>query len=147
MSPIARPEPDGACRGFAKAERFALARFRGDASLDTWFYRILMREVQRFRRWRALRELWRVDSQSAPEPSVEPPRGDPALRRRIDAALARLTQAQRDVFVLVHLEQQTVAEAAGALGKAVGTVKSHLHRALMSLRDELGDLRAKEAES
>ena len=43
--------------------------------------------------------------------------------------------------MLVHLEELTVAEAAQVLGKAVGTVKSHLHRALGTLRGELADLR------
>ena len=42
--------------------------------------------------------------------------------------------------MLVHLEEFTVNEAAEILGKAVGTVKSHLHRALAALRRELADL-------
>ena len=37
------------------------------------------------------------------------------------------------------------AEAATLLGKAPGTVKSHLHRALAKLRQELGDLRTNTA--
>jgi DNA-directed RNA polymerase specialized sigma24 family protein len=43
--------------------------------------------------------------------------------------------------VLVHLEGFRVRECAEVLGKPIGTVKSHLHRALASLRRELGDLR------
>ena len=42
--------------------------------------------------------------------------------------------------MLVHLEELTVNEAAEVLGKAAGTVKSHLHRALAALRGELADL-------
>lgn len=119
----------------------ALARFRGEASLDTWFYRILVREVQRHRRWQAVRRLWSTDAEVERVP--EPPRasGDPGLRRRISSALARLSAGQRDAFVLVHLEGCSVAEAADALGKAEGTIKSHLHRALATLRRELGDLK------
>ncbi|MBI3782675.1 MAG: RNA polymerase sigma factor, partial [Deltaproteobacteria bacterium] len=45
-------------------------------------------------------------------------------------------------FVLVHLEGFSVVEAGAILGKAPGTVKSHLHRALASLRHDLDDLRA-----
>ena len=71
-------------------------------------------------------------------------RGDPAdplLRRRIAEALGRLSRGQREAFVLVHLEGFTVRESAKLLGKKEGTVKSHLHRALRTLRSELGDLR------
>ena len=105
-----------------------------------------MREVQRHRRWRALRELVGGVAETAPEPADERANGDPGLRARIVAALERLSPAQREVFVLVHLEEQSVAETAAVLGKAIGTVKSHLHRALESLRLELADLAREERE-
>lgn len=125
---------------FFRAHR-ALAGFRGDASLDTWFYRILVREVQRQRRWQALRSWFAVDPEVAPPAEDPRPASDSGLRRRIARALERLSAGQREVFVLVHLEELTVAEAAEVLGKAVGTVKSHLHRALAALRVDLADLR------
>jgi len=130
---------DVAQNAFLRAHR-ALARFRGDSSVDTWFYRILVREVQRHRRWRAVRGFLRGDPEQASAAVDEHATGDPGLRRRIGFALERLSPAQRDVFVLIHLEEQTVAETAVLLGKATGTVKSHLHRALESLRHELADL-------
>jgi RNA polymerase sigma-70 factor (ECF subfamily) len=65
---------------------------------------------------------------------------DPVLRSRIAAALERLSTQQRRAFVLVHLEGFAVKEAATIMGKAEGTVKSHLHRALQALRHELADL-------
>ena len=124
---------------FAKAYA-ALHRFRGDSSLETWFYRILVRQAHNQRRWRALRERF---AGSAPEepaaPAVAP--GDPVLRRRIAEALGQLTRRQREAFVLVHLEGFTVSECAAVLGKPSGTVKSHLHRARKALRGELNDLR------
>lgn len=130
---------DVAQNAFVRAYR-ALDAFRGEASLDTWFYRILVREADRHRRWRIVRRLWSGDPEDAPEPVDERPTGDPRLRRRIVAALDRCSSLQRQAFVLVHLEGFTVVEAAEILGKAVGTVKSHLHRALTTLRRELGDL-------
>src|SRR5262245_17966657 len=125
---------------FFRAHR-ALASFRGEASLDTWFYRILVNEVQRQRRWSALRRLFGADPETAPPPLDAHPTGDPGLRRRIADALEKLSAGQREAFVLVHLEELTVNEAAEILGKAVGTVKSHLHRTLAALRRELADLR------
>jgi len=120
----------------------ALANFRQEASLDTWFYRILVREVYRHRRWQAVRRMWSAEITEAREPVDERPSGDPGLRRRIAKALEQLTAAQREAFVLVHLEGFSISETAAILGKATGTVKSHLHRALESMRSDLADLRA-----
>lgn len=117
-----------------------LPSFRGDSTMDTWFYRILVREVERYRRWRGIRRFWAGDPETAPELIDQRPAGDPSLRRRIVLALDELSHGQREVFVLVHLEEFTVAEAASILGKPIGTVKSHLHRALDRLRSELADL-------
>src|SRR5258706_11331584 len=66
---------------FFRAHR-ALAGFRGDASLDTGFYPILVREGQRQRRWQAPRGWVAVDPELAP-PAVDPrPVGEPGLRKR-----------------------------------------------------------------
>ena len=130
---------DVAQNAFLRAYR-ALGGFRGESSLDTWFYRILVREAHRHRRWQAVRKLWNGDPESAPEPVDERPVGDPKLRGRILAAMDRLSPSQRDTFVLIHLEGFSVADTAATLGKATGTVKSHLHRALQTLRSELRDL-------
>lgn len=129
---------DVAQDAFVSAYR-GLGRFRGEASLSTWFYRILVRQAHNYRRWRAVRERWSTTREDPPDPSSTPS-GDPALRRRIASALDTLTRRQREAFVLVHLEGFSVREAAGLMGSREGTVKSHLHRALTHLRRELADL-------
>jgi len=113
--------------------------FREEAELSTWFYRILVREAGRYRRWRAVRERWAAVT-GRPEPTREV-YGDPGLRKRIGAAVESLSPNQREVFVLVHLEGFTVKETAEITGRAPGTVKSHLHRALVGLRAALADLK------
>lgn len=118
----------------------ALPGFREDASLATWFYRILVRQAQNYRRWRAVRELWGGGWKEAPPAYSSDGFGDPGLRRRIARALDCLSRRQREAFILVHLEGFTVQESADLLGKPAGTVKSHLHRALTALRRELADL-------
>jgi len=130
---------DVAQNAFLRAYR-ALASFRAESSLDTWFYRIVVREAERHRRWRAVRRLWSSDSEEVPEAVDETVVGDPGLRRRIAAALRELSPLQRRTFVLIHLEGFTVVETAAILGRAVGTVKSHLHRALDRLRADLADV-------
>jgi RNA polymerase sigma-70 factor (ECF subfamily) len=118
----------------------ALDGFREEASLETWFYRILVRQAHSYRRWRGIRELWTLGGEHDPADPAPCQAGDPALRRRIAKGLDRLSRRQREAFVLIHLEGYTVREAAELLEKPEGTVKSHLHRALRSLREELGDL-------
>lgn len=116
-----------------------LARFRGDATLDTWFYRIVVRQAYSYLRWRRVRERFgRVEADDAWDPHPEP-QGDPVLRTRIAQALESLSKNQRDAFILVHMEGFTVREAADIMGRATGTVKSHLHRALGKLRILLRD--------
>lgn len=117
----------------------ALGRFREDSSLETWFYRILVNQAHRHRRWRAVRERWSAVWDEEQAVSSSDP-GDPALRRRISQALAKLTRRQREAFILVHFEGFTVRETGNLLNTPEGTIKSHLHRALKALRTELADL-------
>ncbi|MCY4387286.1 MAG: RNA polymerase sigma factor [Desulfurellaceae bacterium] len=118
----------------------ALGRFRGEASLETWFYRILVRQAHNYRRWRAVRTLWQRESVEEPIDPTSAVQSDPGLRRRIAQALDQLSRRQREAFVLVYLEGFTVQECADFLGSPSGTVKSHLHRALVKMRTELADL-------
>jgi RNA polymerase sigma-70 factor (ECF subfamily) len=130
---------DIAQEAFVRAYR-GLGRFRGESSLTTWFYRILVNEVQRHRRWRWIRERVAAPMPDDPPDPGTAGRGDPVLRARIGRALEGLSRGQREAFVLVHLEGFSVSEAAEVTGRAAGTIKSHLHRALVALRAELADL-------
>lgn len=60
------------------------------------------------------------------------------LRVDLVAALDRLPRQQRAVIVLRFFDDLTEAQTADALGCAVGTVKSHTHRALAALRQQPG---------
>jgi len=130
---------DVAQEAFVRAHR-ALGGFRGDARLATWFHRILLNEVARYQRWRWVRQRFAGEMPADP-PELDAARpGDPGLRARVARALEKLPRGQREAFVLVHLEGLTIQESALATGRALGTLKSHLHRALRALRAELADL-------
>jgi RNA polymerase sigma factor (sigma-70 family) len=69
---------DVAQDAFVRAFR-GLARFRGEASESTWFYRILVNEVRRHRRWLAVRRRLgglpgdrgdELDTQANPQPET-----------------------------------------------------------------------------
>ena len=55
----------------------------------------------------------------------------------LDAAIANLPERQRQVFLLRHVEALSVADTAVAMQCSEGTVKTHLSRALASLRQQL----------
>lgn len=123
---------------FVKAYR-GLERFRGDAELSSWLYRIVVNESHNHRRWRGVRQRFRdlfvADERGRGESDL-----DPLLRDRVARALDRLSRAQREAFVLVALESMTMRQAAEILRCSEGSIKTHLHRARALLRRELADL-------
>jgi RNA polymerase sigma-70 factor (ECF subfamily) len=58
---------------------------------------------------------------------------------RLKAALATLPSRDREVLVMRHLEQLTIAEIAAMLEIGEPAVKSRLLRALIRMRERLGD--------
>ena len=66
---------------------------------------------------------------SNPAPWVEP---------GLPKALARLSERQRVVIILVHSLGWTFAETAELLGISIGTVETHVQRGLSRLRRSLG---------
>jgi RNA polymerase sigma-70 factor (ECF subfamily) len=62
-----------------------------------------------------------------------------AMAERLDAAIARLPEEQREVTVMRHRLGLSHEEMCATLGVPLGTVKSRLARALTTLRQELAD--------
>lgn len=65
---------------------------------------------------------------------------DTLVLRDLDLAIRRLPPDQREVLLLVALEEMSYAEAAGTLGIPIGTVMSRLARAREKLRAMLSGL-------
>ena len=61
-----------------------------------------------------------------------------ALRIALAAALAQLPRRQRESVALRYLSDLSELETAAALGIGVGSVKTHTHRGLASLRAKFG---------
>ncbi len=106
----------------------AASRYDGRASVRTWLLAIAWREVGRVRRRRAWLPLLGEGS----APSREIAAVEDAVW--VEAALGCLTPPLRAAFALVHVEELSVAEAAGVLGIPEGTVKSRVHAAKARLR-------------
>jgi RNA polymerase sigma factor (sigma-70 family) len=60
------------------------------------------------------------------------------LRLALAEALRTLPRRQREAVALRFLSDLSEAETAEALGISAGSVKTHVHRGLAALRDELG---------
>jgi len=76
---------------------------------------------------------WLADPDPTGSPEAMAERA--ALHRALEACLQRLTPEFRAALVLVDVEHLPYAEAAQALGVALGTVKSRLLRARRRMRD------------
>ncbi|WP_322057588.1 sigma-70 family RNA polymerase sigma factor [Paraburkholderia sp. J63] len=117
------------------AER-ALARassFRPDSNLRAWLLTIL-RHIY-IDQLRGRREI-AVDDESAPWRTLEAPHGevDGLVLRDLQRALYLLPAAQREVLLLVCVEELSYQEASTVLGVPAGTVMSRLSRAREHLR-------------
>jgi RNA polymerase sigma-70 factor (ECF subfamily) len=62
------------------------------------------------------------------------------IRDRLESALERLSPRQRAAFTLRHYDDLSLEEIGNLLDLDVGTVKAHMHRAVVKLRHELRDL-------
>jgi RNA polymerase sigma-70 factor (ECF subfamily) len=61
------------------------------------------------------------------------------VRLDLGVAVARLPRRQRQAVALRYFGDLSEQEVAALLGISVGSVKTHLHRAMANLRDQLGD--------
>lgn len=121
------------------------ASFRGDCAIPTWLMRLavnLLRDHTRTNRFR----FWKRASDTAVDVSDVAnalPHRDSSTESRLIASeqmaliwttVALLPARQHSVFVLRFVEELELAEIASILGLPISTVKSHLYRALNTVR-------------
>jgi RNA polymerase sigma-70 factor, ECF subfamily len=119
-----------------------LPKFRGDAALSTWIYRLAVNAALSHRTRRSGARLPIDDNPNEAggietHPAAEPARGDAVLRARLERALAELPAGYRTVVVLHDVEGLEHEEIAAILDCHVGTSKSQLHKARARLRSIL----------
>lgn len=127
----------------------ALHNFKGQSSFITWLYRIMTncyldhKKRDKSKRNVSLEaalqtesgELTRQIVDTSPSPHEETERDARAIR--MDLAVSQLPEFQRAMIVMYHSEMMSYEEIAAALDLPVGTVKSRLNRARLSLRELL----------
>jgi RNA polymerase sigma-70 factor (ECF subfamily) len=133
---------------FIKVYR-SLDRFRYDAQLTSWLYRIVMNACIDYRRrhapagWAPFTEDAELRMANTPEegPGPEEQAYGGQLGEVLQSEIARLPPGQRLVFTMRHHEGLKLGEIADALGLAEGTVKRQLHAAVHRLRAALTSAR------
>jgi RNA polymerase sigma-70 factor (ECF subfamily) len=132
---------------FLKVQR-SIASFRGQSSFVTWTYRILINTCYDARRSRLRKkEIANDDSGETQRPEPRAPGAHPSLRMALERALAKLTQHQRDVFLLYEVEGFRHAEIAGMLEMTETASKNTLFQAKKNLRMMLEPPRNSAAEA
>jgi RNA polymerase sigma-70 factor (ECF subfamily) len=130
----------------------SIGRFRGEADLRTWIYRIAINQARnRWRWWRRRRRdstvsldatqgqtnqplmATLVETSENPEQQTLAHEREVALR----AALQKLGVSYRETVILRDIEGFSYEEIAATLGINVGTVKSRLARGRQELRRRL----------
>ena len=105
--------------------------FRQGTDLRAWLFTVMhnvhVNQVRAARPTDALED-------EMPELAQRAAQGDALLVRDLERALAALPAAQREVLLLVALEDLSYEETANVLGIPIGTVMSRLARAREKLR-------------
>jgi RNA polymerase sigma-70 factor (ECF subfamily) len=123
--------------------------FRGQSSLRTWIYRIVVNQARTRQRWWRRRHRSQQVSldqhieahgdlpESRDDASPDRVLGQKRLAEQIREALERLPFDQKTAIVLREIDGLSYEEIGFSLGIAVGTVKSRLARAREGLRAQL----------
>ena len=111
--------------------------YRRGTDLRAWMFTI-MHNVY-VNQLRAMRPSVPLDDEM-PELTQPARETDTLVLRNLDSAIRRLPPEQREVLLLVALEEMSYEEAAGTLGIPIGTVMSRLARAREKLRAMMAGL-------
>ena len=131
----------------------SISRFRGEANLKTWLYRIAINQARnRWRWWRRRRRDATVSLDGSDRPdeqaltvrlrneaAVDPEQETLAHEReqQLREALLGLRRSYREAVILRDVEGFSYEEIAATLQINIGTVKSRLSRGRLELRRKL----------
>jgi RNA polymerase sigma-70 factor (ECF subfamily) len=128
----------------------SMSTFKKDACLNSWLYRIAVnaaidhlrkrpffpQEKARSLPGRLVDDSILRSSNHSPDPQREAEAI--LLRKKIDDALAGISDREKTVFLLRHYHDLSLKEIAETLGLTLGSVKGYLFRSVKKLQKELG---------
>lgn len=119
-------------------------RFRGDAEVYTWLYRILLNLVKDLWKHRARSRSWLVApgeealrAVREDRPNAEQVLGASQRDQAVRRSLGSLDPGAREIIVLRHYQEMSYEDIASVLAIPVGTVRSRLSAARERLRERL----------
>lgn len=127
----------------------AMKNFKGQSAFTTWLYRIItncfldLRKKDRSKQTTSLDAMLQTpDGEMARQ--IEDPNRNPyqeaersSREDRVMYAVDQLAEYQKAMIMMFHVEMLSYEEIAEALDLPIGTVKSRLNRARLSLREIL----------
>ena len=117
-----------------------IGTFRGEAAFGTWLHRVAVNVALTRRAELGTRRSRFIAEEQVLECLPARP-GTRDFGLDFEAAVARLPEGARHIFVLHDVEGYRHEEIAQLLGVTSGTTKAQLHRARMMLRSHLGATR------
>lgn len=118
----------------------SIGGFRGDAALSTWLYRLATNRCLRYCKREKPATLPLEEERDAIDSSDDAPFRHAVQSEtadKVQCAVEKLPDGQRDVVILCELHGLTYQECASVLDIPVGTVKSRLSNACRKLRESL----------
>ncbi|AIE86205.1 sigma-70 family RNA polymerase sigma factor [Fimbriimonas ginsengisoli] len=126
----------------------AIGNFKGQSAFSTWIYRIVTNcylDARKKDKGRTTSlESTIITEDGEIERQIEDPSPNPHQEmelserdERVQEAISMLPDYQRAMIVMYHSEEMSYEDISAALDLPIGTVKSRLNRARISLRDIL----------
>ena len=119
----------------------SLESFRGDSSLRTWLFTIARRLLLDLRRSERRRgeQVEVQDSDTVTEYDALDGVVAEETRKRLHAAVSRLSRTQREVFTLRVNEGLSYKEIADVAGTTEGAARVHYHNAMRAIKEFLDE--------
>jgi RNA polymerase sigma-70 factor (ECF subfamily) len=129
----------------------SLNDFRGESSFSTWLYRVVSNACLDELRKRSRRKVVSFDNpypgeddsprqlpSDDPEPSADMERIEE--KEAVQRGINELSDDHRMIIIMRDIQDMSYEDIASVLGLSIGTVKSRLNRARLSLRDHLSSM-------
>lgn len=133
---------DAAQEAFIKAIRY-LPKFKGDSSLQTWLYRIVVNVSISMLRKRKIRNMFDIIGKNingSEGIDIQDPNNNPQIllegnetNETFLRGLALLPEKQRETFALRYFEDMSYEEISNILGTSVGGLKANFYHAVKKL--------------